>query len=199
MQKLAIALTTATLAVFALTGCSTTPPEDTKPGGDSSSSATVDANSPRGYVVTASSTPSQTDTGEVLAVGAGDGFDFIHAGNTPKLVLTAQAGEYVCQVQDHMSPEEATKFANGDLSEGKEDFLKEESGNAFTVTLKDSVLKGEAHRYIEPKKGTGLLVSCFGGQGISMVEKAWSWMSVNVEVAAVAAAEEGKIAGPSGK
>lgn len=199
MQKLAIALTTATIAVFALTGCSTTPPEDAAQNNDSSTSATTDPNAPRGFIVTAPGTPSQTDTGEALTVGAGDGFDYIHAGVVPKLVLNAQSGGYVCQVQDNLDIDEATKFANGPLSEGQEAFLKEEDGNAFPVTLKDSIVKGEAHRFIAPKKGTGILVSCFGDQGATMIDKAWEWTSVNVKVAAVAAAEAGKIAGPSTK
>lgn len=199
MHKLAIALTGATLAVLSLTGCSTTPSDDAKPSAEASPSVTVDANSPRGYIVTAPVVPGQTDTGEALAVGAGDGFEYIHSGNEPKLVLTAQAGGYVCQVKDNMNLDDATAFVNGELSAGVEDFLKEEDGNAFTVTLKDNIAKGEAHRYIAPNKGTGILVSCFGDKGATMVDTAWSWIALNMKVAAVAAAVEGKIAGPSVK
>lgn len=198
MKKIAIALTSAALAAFVLTGCSTTPPADntneTQP-----TSKPADPNAPRGYVVTASSTPSQTETGDILAIGAGNGFDFIHSSAEPKLFLTSQEGKYTCQVADHMSLADAKTFVNGELSEGKDDFLKEATGEAFAVKLLDKTAQGEAHRFISPATGTGLLVSCFGDQGAPMAEKAWEWIAGNVEVAVVTAAEEGKIASPSGK
>jgi len=197
VQKLAIALTTAALAALALTGCSTTPPDDASQGGGSSTSKPADPNAPRGFVITATVNPSQTDTGETLGVGSGEGFEYIHSGAAPKLYMTALEGDYMCQVQDHITLEDATAYANGDLSEGKDDFLKEETGEAFAVTLKDRTAKGEAHRFIAPAKGTGLLVSCFGDKGETMIVKAWEWMAGNVEVAVVSAAEEGKIAAPS--
>jgi hypothetical protein len=187
------------MASLALTGCSTTPPTETNETTNPPVSKPADPNAPRGYVVVGSSTQSQTETGELLSIGAGDGFDFIHAGAEPKLYITSQANKYACQIQDHMSKSDATAFANGELSAGKEGFLKEETGEAFKVSLMDAVANGESHRFVAPAKGTGLLISCFGDKGASMADEAWEWVALNVKVAAVSAAEEGKIAAPVAK
>lgn len=196
MRKLVILLASVAVASLALTGCSTTPPAENTDGTKPPVSKPVDPNAPRGYVVIGSSTQSQTDAGDLLSIGAGDGFDFIHSGSEPKLYITSQANKYACQIQDRMNKADATKFANGELSEGKEGLLKEETGEAFKVSLMDSLSSGEAHRFISPAKGTGLLISCFGDKGASMVDEAWEWVALNVKVAAVSAAEEGKIAAP---
>lgn len=196
MRKLVVTLASVAVAALALTGCSTTPPADNVDGTNPPVSKPIDPNAPRGYVVTGAANQSQTETGDILSIGAGDGFDFIHSGAEPKLYITSQADKYSCQIQDHMNSADATKFANGELAKSEDGLLKEETGEAFKVTLLDAVSKGEAHRFVSPLKGTGLLISCFGDKGASMASEAWAWVALNVKVAAVSAAEEGKIAAP---
>lgn len=194
MRKIALAATTVALAALTLTGCSTNPGQDTL---STTPTPTVNENTPRGYHITVSGTQSQTDTGSLLLVGAIDGFDFIHASESPRLSLNAEG--FTCQVQDAMTAADASAFAKSDLSAGVEFFLKEDSGNAYPVTLRDAFGTGEAHRFAEPAKGPGLLLSCFGDQDVAMLDKAWTWIAGNIDVVAVDAANAGKIQAPVAK
>lgn len=195
VKRLALAVSSAAVAVLALAGCSTTPAEEPTP--TVTESATADPNAPKGFTITANGNPVATADGAVVVTGTMDGFQFFYAGTSPKLALTADGGAYNCSVQDGMDLASATAYAKGDLSAGTEAFMKEDNGNAFAVTLKDFTAAEEAHRFVQPAKGNGLLISCFGTSGATMLEAAWQWVYAHTDVITVDAASAGLIAGPS--
>lgn len=188
------AISIAVLAALSLTGCSTTTTPEESPS--ASASPSQNATGPKGYLLTAPGNASQTANGEAIIVGSADGIEFIHSASLPKISLNSADGAMQCQVQDNMNESSAAAFAKGALGAGVDDFMKEDTGNAFPVKLRDFITTDEAHRFIEPAKGAGLLLSCFGPESNDSLAKAWVWVAANLDVAVVDSAAAGKIADP---